>query len=73
MILRFTVAQKRAFPYATKRVGGPYESFEEQMAARPALAERYPDCNLSMKSENVAMKKAAALLGGPKIEERTNT
>ena len=72
MILRFTYAQERAYPYAKARVGGPYETFEEQIAARPALSERYPDCNLSMEYKNVAMKKAAAMLGAPKIEERTN-
>jgi hypothetical protein len=55
--------QKRA------KVGGPYESGLEALDAIKVLAPKYPNCHVRRFTENVPMKKAAALLGGPKIEE----
>lgn len=71
MQLHYVEAQRQTFPYATMKVGGPYESGLEALEKIKDFAPLYPDCVVRKATVNVPMKRAAALLGAPKIEERT--
>lgn len=73
MQLHYVEAVKQDWSQARKRIGGPYETGLEALDAVKRLAPLYPRCTVRTKVEHVAMKKAAALLGAPKIEERTPT
>lgn len=72
MQLHYVEAVQLNWTQRKKKVGGPYESGVEALDAIKVLAPLYPGCHVRRLTENVAMKKAAALLGAPKIEERTN-
>lgn len=72
MNIYYAEAQKHAFPYASAKVAGPFETFSEAAQAATRLRPLYPDCNVRPRNVVVPLKEGAARLGGPKIEERTN-
>lgn len=72
MQVHYVEAQKQSFPFATAKVAGPFETRSEMWDAVERLRPLYPDCVVRCCTENVSLKKGAALLGGPQIEERTN-
>lgn len=72
MTVYWVKAKKHAYPYAEKRIAGPFGESGDAWAEMKRLAPLWPDCVLSTVHKNMALKRAAVLLNGPKIEpERT--
>lgn len=67
--LHYAKAKRIKFPYAEKRVAGPFETRSEAFAAAKRLREKYPDCNVMPEARHLNLKDAARLLGGAQIEE----
>ena len=62
---------KAVQPHRWAKIAGPFETSTEAWAAVDRLRPLYPDCNVVPHVETVSNAKGPAILGGPKITERT--
>lgn len=70
--LHYVRAQQIAFPYGEKNVAGPFETGQEAWDALKRLEPLWPEARLRKHTLQVSNAKGPAILGGPKITERTN-